>query len=527
MTSLMGRLVDKANVIKASFSEIEKAVIKATKHNLKAPKEKHVRRLIVATHEQSSKNGELIGFIAKRLEVPDWIVVMKTLEVVHRLMRDGNPSFINDLKYKATLFNLRQFTDISTPEAHYQSIFIRKYGQYIEEKVLVFKLLNVELEKDPAAVKNFSLEEAFEKVPRLQSQLNALLNCRASKNHINNPIIVYGFTLLLKDSFKLYSALNGATINLLEHYFTMNRTNAVRTLEIYKLFTKETEGIIQFFDITRKFSRSDLPELQHAPTTLVEALEGYIKDLDAGRQTGNGLAQGQQIAKQMNSNLLFKDADFFDDQGSSAGNGEESSDEESHSNRKKSSAPTPDFSNSQPPIGGRTTQNAPPPANFDPFGLEAEFNNMDALPTYGGNSNSHTNIPQQQQQQQQQQRQQGGDLFSFDDPFSMPTNVQSPQLGFVDKKKQVEMIMAQGSLPPTSSTPLQPTPAFNPTPNYNLGGGQMTPFGQQNMVQPFGGNQLTPYGQQQQQQQQFNNSNPFFTAQPQQNHQQNDFNPFA
>ena len=39
----MGRLVDKANVLKAAFSELEKAVIKATRHNLKGPKEKHVR----------------------------------------------------------------------------------------------------------------------------------------------------------------------------------------------------------------------------------------------------------------------------------------------------------------------------------------------------------------------------------------------------------------------------------------------------------------------------------------------------
>jgi hypothetical protein len=43
MTSLFGRLADQANVIRSTFSDIEKAVIKATRHNLKPPKEKHVR----------------------------------------------------------------------------------------------------------------------------------------------------------------------------------------------------------------------------------------------------------------------------------------------------------------------------------------------------------------------------------------------------------------------------------------------------------------------------------------------------
>jgi hypothetical protein len=99
--------------------------------------------------------------------------------------------------------------------AHYQSVFVQKYGQYLEEKVLVFKMLNVEFEKDPTITKSFTVDEAFEKIPRLQSQMNALLNCRASKNHINNPIIVYGFTLLLKDSFKLYRSLNDAIIHVL------------------------------------------------------------------------------------------------------------------------------------------------------------------------------------------------------------------------------------------------------------------------------------------------------------------------
>jgi hypothetical protein len=43
----------------------------------------------------------------------------------------------------------------------------------------------------------------------------------------------------------------------------MSKSNAQKALDIYKLFTKETDGIIQFFDITRKFSKTDLPELQH------------------------------------------------------------------------------------------------------------------------------------------------------------------------------------------------------------------------------------------------------------------------
>ena len=76
----------------------------------------------MSTFEQPGKNQELIGLLAKRLEIVDWITVMKTLEVFHRLLRDGNASFINDLKYKSSIFNLRSFKDVTSPEGKFKFI---------------------------------------------------------------------------------------------------------------------------------------------------------------------------------------------------------------------------------------------------------------------------------------------------------------------------------------------------------------------------------------------------------------------
>jgi hypothetical protein len=62
--------------------------------------------------------------------------------------------------------------------AHYQSIFIRKYSQYLEEKVVLFKMCDVEFEKEPAVPKSFGADECLEKLPRIQSQMNALINTK-------------------------------------------------------------------------------------------------------------------------------------------------------------------------------------------------------------------------------------------------------------------------------------------------------------------------------------------------------------
>ena len=60
------------------------------------------------------------------------------------------------------------------------AVFIRKYAQYLEEKVLVYRALRMEFEKDPALLKNLSVEESFVRLPKIQRQLDALINCQVS-----------------------------------------------------------------------------------------------------------------------------------------------------------------------------------------------------------------------------------------------------------------------------------------------------------------------------------------------------------
>lgn len=57
-------------------------------------------------------------------------------------------------------------------------MFIRKYAQYLEEKVVVYRELKVEFEKDPDLCKGLSIDESFAKLPKLQRQLDALINCQ-------------------------------------------------------------------------------------------------------------------------------------------------------------------------------------------------------------------------------------------------------------------------------------------------------------------------------------------------------------
>lgn len=92
---------------------------------------------------------------------------------------------------------------------------MRKYAQYLEEKVNVYKSVKIEFDKKPNACKNLTVDDMFVKLPKLQSLINALLNCRVQRADLNNPLVMYAFQYLLKDSFALYSCLSDGMINLI------------------------------------------------------------------------------------------------------------------------------------------------------------------------------------------------------------------------------------------------------------------------------------------------------------------------
>lgn len=79
-------------------------------------------------------------------------------------------------------------------------------------------------------------------------------------------------------------------------YWKMNRKDATRTLEIYKLFTKETDALIGLYDIARQFIRQ-LPTVNKAETSIIEQMEKYLDSIGGAQESddeGNGKKKGKK-----------------------------------------------------------------------------------------------------------------------------------------------------------------------------------------------------------------------------------------
>jgi hypothetical protein len=90
---------------------------------------------------------------------------------------------------------------------------------------------------------------------------------------------------------------------MVDLYWKMNRKDATRALNIYKLFTKETDALIGLYDIAKQFIRQ-LPSVNKADTSLIDQMEKYLDSLGGALDTdddGNGKKKGRKKGRDDNS----------------------------------------------------------------------------------------------------------------------------------------------------------------------------------------------------------------------------------
>lgn len=76
----------------------------------------------------------------------------------------------------------------------------------------------------------------------------------------------------------------------------MSRPDAERALNIYKMFGRQTDQVVQYLSFARQYenaTRLEVPRLKHAPTTLTSSLEEYLNDPDFEINRRQYLAQQQ------------------------------------------------------------------------------------------------------------------------------------------------------------------------------------------------------------------------------------------
>ncbi|CAO2816941.1 unnamed protein product [Amaranthus hypochondriacus] len=141
----VGQLKDQTSIGLAKVAsdmapELEVAIVKATSHDDDPADEKYIRRILTFTSYNRMYVNACITSISKRLgKTKDWVVALKALMLVHRLMNDGEPVFQQEIMYATRrgtrLLNMSDFRDEAHSNSWDHSAFVRTFALYLDQRL--------------------------------------------------------------------------------------------------------------------------------------------------------------------------------------------------------------------------------------------------------------------------------------------------------------------------------------------------------------------------------------------------------
>uniref|UniRef100_A0A1J3IS12 Putative clathrin assembly protein n=1 Tax=Noccaea caerulescens TaxID=107243 RepID=A0A1J3IS12_NOCCA len=285
--------------VNSDYADLDVAIVKATNHVECPPKDRHLRKIFAATAVTRARAdvAYCIHALSRRLhKTRNWTVALKTLIVIHRLLREGDPTFREELlnfSQRGRILQLSNFKDDSSPIAWDCSAWVRTYALFLEERLECFRVLKYDTEAErlpkstPGQDKGYSKtrdldgEELLEQLPALQKLLYRLIGCRPEGAANHNHVIQYALALVLKESFKVYCAINDGIINLIDKFFEMPKHEAITSLEIYKRAGQQARSLSDFYEACKglELARNfQFPVLREPPQSFLTTMEEYIKE---------------------------------------------------------------------------------------------------------------------------------------------------------------------------------------------------------------------------------------------------------
>ncbi|KAJ8767863.1 hypothetical protein K2173_020803 [Erythroxylum novogranatense] len=335
MRKAIGVVKDQTSISLAKVSgniapEVEVLVVKATSHDKDPADEKYYREIISLTNNSRGYVTACVATVSRRLrKTHDWIVALKSLMLVHRLLVDGHPVFEEEIAFAARrgmrVLNMSGFRD----EAHSNSWdhvgFVRVYALYLDEKVEleVFERrsrgdegsdgfegrrefrddygygvprrsrsyddvneysVRKEQRREATPIREMRPEKVLGKLKRLLRILDRVLASKPLGMARDSRLVLVAFYQVLKESFWLYGEIREALGLLFDRFTEMELADCEKCFDIYVSAGKMIHELSDLYSWSKDIGiarSSEYPEVQRISDEVLGTLEGFLKEMSS------------------------------------------------------------------------------------------------------------------------------------------------------------------------------------------------------------------------------------------------------
>ncbi|XWS27054.1 hypothetical protein CRYUN_Cryun26dG0083600 [Craigia yunnanensis] len=274
--------------VNSDYKELDIAIVKATNHYERPAREKHIRAIFAAISATRPRAdvAYCIHALARRLSrTHNWAVALKTLIVIHRALREVDPTFHEELinygRSRSHMLNMSHFKDDSSPNAWDYSAWVRTYTLFLEERLECFRVLKYDIETDRPRTKDLDTAELLEQLPALQQLLFRVLGCQPQGAAVHNFVIQLALSMVASESVKIYQAISDGTVNLVDKFFEMQRSDAMRALDIYRRSGQQAERLSEFYEVCKSLDvgrGEKFIKIEQPPSSFLQAMEEYVRE---------------------------------------------------------------------------------------------------------------------------------------------------------------------------------------------------------------------------------------------------------
>ncbi|KAL4556047.1 hypothetical protein LXL04_038685 [Taraxacum kok-saghyz] len=302
----IGKVKDHTSISLARVSssttlpDLEVAIVKATRHEEYPAEERHIQEIITLTTDSQPYVASCISLISARLDkTRNWMVALKVLIVIQRLLQDGDPAYEREIFFATRrgtrLLNMFDFRDMSRTNSWDFSAFVRTYSLYLDE-YLEYRMQGRqemhgsyseedELKPDPviliSPVNEKSNDNLFSRLQHLIQLLERFLACRPTGSARNHRIVMVALYPIVKQSFNMYYDITDVLSILTDRFKEFEHSDSVKVYEILRRVAKQYDELDNFYNYCKSIGlarTSEYPEVEKISQSRLDIMDKFIKE---------------------------------------------------------------------------------------------------------------------------------------------------------------------------------------------------------------------------------------------------------